>query len=72
MKKKVFVLAAVLSGFFLGCTGGDPTEPLNGSDSSVLVDGRDGNVYRTVNMAGLKWMAENLRYYNMDKVLGYC
>ena len=70
MKKKVFVLAAVFSGLFIGCTGGDPTEPLNGSDSSVLVDGRDGNVYRTVNMAGLKWMAENLRYYNMDKVLG--
>ena len=40
----------------------------------VMVDSRDGREYRTVRMAGLNWMAENLAYkgspYEMQKYAG--
>lgn len=35
---------------------------LNISAQEVLKDQRDGNTYRTINVAGKLWMAENLRY----------
>jgi uncharacterized protein (TIGR02145 family) len=32
------------------------------SGQDKLVDSRDGNVYRTISIAGITWMAENLKF----------
>jgi len=36
-----------------------------------FVDERDGNVYKTVNLNGRVWMAENFRYKSSDSVSSY-
>lgn len=45
-------------------TGAARTRPPgpNTGDQGILVDARDGRVYRTLRIAGVVWMAENLRY----------
>jgi uncharacterized protein (TIGR02145 family) len=42
---------------------------LSGQDK--LIDSRDGNIYKTVTIQGLTWMAENLRYKVPDGTFSF-
>ena len=42
-------------------------------DSNTLTDFRDNKIYRTVNVEGRVWMAENLNFiYNWDRAVSHC
>jgi len=42
------------------------------SQTSSFTDSRDGNVYRTVEVGGLTWMAENLRFDTLNNLGSRC
>jgi len=37
-----------------------------GNSQDTFTDTRDGNKYKIINVQGVTWMAENLRYKGMD------
>ena len=55
----------------LGRWNADIEAVVAGCDSCGFVtDERDGHVYRTIKMAGLKWTSENLKFLDDDIVVG--
>lgn len=44
---------------------------MNLAAQEKFTDPRDGNTYRTVNIAGVTWMAENLKYNDTGSGTGY-
>lgn len=68
-KTLVFILSLQ---FIIACSD----DPSSSSDSKVVVgsmtDKRDGQVYKTVEIAGKTWMAENLRFSFNDESKNQC
>jgi uncharacterized protein (TIGR02145 family) len=60
---KIIILTALLSViiFFTGCEDWSPVI-LGSVEVKTFVDSRDGKVYKYVDLAGKRWMAENLAY----------
>jgi len=57
-------LVILLAVFIVSCE--DMTTGLVFIEPGTFTDARDGKVYKTVSIAGLTWMAENLAYINYD------
>lgn len=52
------------------CACSDSELPTGGEDgASEFVDSRDSQIYKTVEIGGRVWMAENLNYYDADDSL---
>ncbi len=68
-KTIIFVLSVH---FFFACSD----NPSSSSDSKgvegTMTDSRDGQVYKTVEIAGKTWMAENLRFSYNDESKNQC
>ena len=88
MKKVILTSAAALTAFLMGCSegstasvdlndssSGDTSNPSlnNGVVFGTLLDVRDSQVYRTVKIDTLTWMADNLNLeYSQGSAKSYC